>query len=569
MHGFFYSFMLRNIQNGASAMSYLSLYRKWRPQSFADVVGQEHITRTISNALKTGRVAHAYLFSGPRGTGKTTMAKLLAKAVNCGEGQSEEPCNRCATCQGITAGSSMDVMEIDGASNRGIDQMRELREKIGFAPVEGKFKVYIIDEVHMLTPEAFNALLKTLEEPPGHVLFIFATTELHKVPATILSRCQVFQFHRIGTEQIVQRLKTIAAAEGIQTAEDALYMMARASQGGLRDAIGLLDQCISFAEGEITAKTVEELLGLAGLEAYVRFTSSIAQGDAKAALAEIATLVEEGRDLRQFVEGVLESWRGLLLQRITGETHGAWSQEELARLDAAAADISQNTLTGWLEIFNRALEEMRWANRPQLTVELATLQAAKSEPEEGAAELLQRIERLESKLDNLSHAPGSIFSEPKSEPEVFEPKQAPVKKAETVKPQPPGSQIKDRLERIRAGWPQILDWLREQKQIQVQAFIRDAKPYALNGKTLVLAFGPNQAFHKANVEREGNREILVKAIRAVAGLDVEIECILERQPAPKQSSKQQPAASGQMEPLVKEALKLFGGHVIKKEEVDQ
>jgi len=555
-------------------MSYLSLYRKWRPQAFADVVGQEHITRTISNALKTGRVSHAYLFNGPRGTGKTTMAKLLAKAVNCQEGPNFEPCNSCATCLGITGGTSMDVLEIDGASNRGIDQMRELREKIGFAPVEGKYKVYIIDEVHMLTPEAFNALLKTLEEPPRHVLFIFATTELHKVPATILSRCQVFQFHRIGAEHIVQRLQTIARAEEIQITEDALYLIARMAQGGMRDAISLLDQCVSFAQDEISAKTVEELLGLAGLEAHVRFTAALAKRDPKGALGEIASLVEEGRDLRQFVGGVLESWRGLLLLKLTGENHGAWSSEELARLSSASEDASEDLLTRWLEIFNRALEEMRWANRPQLTVELAALTAAQESQDQGA--LLARIEQLEAKVADFSSRPEQIYSQPEAKPEPTAPApQSAAAKEEVETPKqkspekPPEPQSAEGLERVRSSWPAIGDWLREQRQVQVQAFIRDARPYGLRGNTLELAFGPTQAFHKANVEREGNREILLKAIRAVTGLDLELECILaDEKQAPRKQAPAKPAASGEMEPLVKEALKLFGGHVIKKEEVD-
>ena len=546
-------------------MSYISLYRKWRPQVFADVVGQEHITRTILNALKTGRVAHAYLFSGPRGTGKTTMAKLLAKAVNCQDEDSQEPCNQCASCQSISTGNSMDVMEIDGASNRGIDQMRELRDKIGFAPVEGKFKVYIIDEVHMLTTEAFNALLKTLEEPPSHVLFIFATTELHKVPATILSRCQCFQFHRISADQIVQRLKTITEAENIQAAEAALYLIARVSQGGLRDAISLLDQCISFAQGEISLQVVEELLGLAGIEAQLRFTAALATGDLKAALAEISNLYAEGRDLRQFVSELLVSWRGLLLLKLTGEV-AAWSSEELARLEKAAEGAEAATLTRWLEIFNRTLEEMRWANRPQLTVELATIKAAKAELDQGAEALLPRIEALEEKLKNASL---SFQSAGRSEPpqqRQYAQEQAKPQES-TKKPSKPAAGGQP-LEQIQAAWPAIGEWLREHRHVQVQAFIRDAQPYAIEGKTLVLAFKPTQAFHKANVEREGNQQLLRKAIRAVTGHDLEIRCILtgERAQSPKNPKQKQPSV--EMEPLVKEALKLFGGHVIKKEEVE-
>ena len=546
-------------------MSYISLYRKWRPQVFADVVGQEHITRTILNALKTGRVAHAYLFSGPRGTGKTTMAKLLAKAVNCQDEDSQEPCNQCASCQSISTGNSMDVMEIDGASNRGIDQMRELRDKIGFAPVEGKFKVYIIDEVHMLTTEAFNALLKALEEPPNHVLFIFAATELHKVPATVLSRCQCFQFHRISADQIVQRLKTITEAENIQAAEAALYLIARVSQGGLRDAISLLDQCISFAQGEISLQVVEELLGLAGIEAQLRFTAALATGDLKAALAEISNLYAEGRDLRQFVSELLVSWRGLLLLKLTGEV-AAWSSEELARLEKAAEGAEAATLTRWLEIFNRTSEEMRWANRPQLTVELATIKAAKAELDQGAEALLPRIEALEEKLKNASL---SFQSAGRSEPpqqRQYAQEQAKPQES-TKKPSKPAAGGQP-LEQIQAAWPAIGEWLREHRHVQVQAFIRDAQPYAIEGKTLVLAFKPTQAFHKANVEREGNQQLLRKAIRAVTSHDLEIRCILtgERAQSPKNPKQKQPSV--EMEPLVKEALKLFGGHVIKKEEVE-
>jgi DNA polymerase-3 subunit gamma/tau len=556
-------------------MSYLSLYRKWRPQVFADVVGQEHITRTISNALKTGRVAHAYLFSGPRGTGKTTMAKLLAKAVNCKEGPAQGPCNKCASCRSITAGNSMDVMEIDGASNRGIDQMRELCDKIGFAPVEGNFKVYIIDEVHMLTKEAFNALLKTLEEPPGHVLFIFATTELHKVPATILSRCQCFQFHRIAAEQIVQRLRTIAEAEGIKISDSALYLLARFAQGGLRDAISLLDQCVSFAQGEIGAQTVEDLLGLAGTEVYLRFTSALTQGDLKAALGELAQLREEGRDLSQFVGELLESWRELLLLKLTGQKQSAWSQEELARLESSAENVGAATLARWLEIFNRALEEMRWANRPQLTVELAVIKAVKSEEQESGA-LSARIEALEEKLRNSAfpqRQPREEHSGGIEQPSV--PAEKPAAHLQTKKAAPEKQTSRSAsqsagLEQLREAWPAIGHWLRENRHIQIQAFVRDAQPWAINDQTLVLAFGPNQSFHKANVEREGNRELLSKAILAVTGMKLEIECIVTEAKAPVAvSDSVKRADSGEMEPLVKEALKLFGGHVIKKEEVDE
>ncbi|NLK51426.1 MAG: DNA polymerase III subunit gamma/tau [Syntrophomonadaceae bacterium] len=242
-------------------MSYVALYREWRPQNFQNVVGQTHVTRTLLNALQQGRISHAYLFCGPRGTGKTSVAKILAKAVNCSEAQEGEPCNQCVSCRAIVEGSSLDVLEIDAASNRGIDEIRELRERVQYAPSGGRFRVYIIDEVHMLTTEAFNALLKTLEEPPSHVIFVLATTEAHKVPATILSRCQRFDFRRITPAELIERLKLVAEHQQIEISEEAIMAIVRAAEGGLRDALSLLDQCIGFATNAITLEEVNQVLG--------------------------------------------------------------------------------------------------------------------------------------------------------------------------------------------------------------------------------------------------------------------------------------------------------------------
>lgn len=258
-------------------MAYMALYRKWRPQDFSDLIGQEHISETLSNAISTGKVAHAYLFSGPRGTGKTSTAKILAKALNCEHGPTPTPCNQCVCCQKINDGSFMDVFEIDAASNRGIDEIRDLRETVKFAPVDGKYKVYIIDEVHMLTTEAFNALLKTLEEPPSHVVFILATTEVHKVPITIQSRCQRYDFKRITKDDILKRLVMITDEMGLNADKDALSIIAIQADGGMRDALSLLDQCLAFTKDELTVTQVRKVLGLVGHDWVWQITDALSK----------------------------------------------------------------------------------------------------------------------------------------------------------------------------------------------------------------------------------------------------------------------------------------------------
>ena len=281
-------------------MTYISLYRKWRPQTFSEIIGQDHITRTLQNAIQMGRIGHAYLFSGPRGTGKTTVAKLLAKALNCTNGPIPEPCDQCENCRQIREGVSLDVAEIDGASNRGIDEIRDLREKVRFVPSQGRYKVYIIDEVHMLTTEAFNALLKTLEEPPQHVIFIFATTEPHKVPATIISRCQTFEFHRIALPDLLERLEQVSQAEGLKPSAAALNLIARNAQGGLRDALSILDQCIAYAGAEIAVEDVKELLGVVDFDLLTKYTAAIQTGNLVEALIIIDEVLSLGKDLTQF-----------------------------------------------------------------------------------------------------------------------------------------------------------------------------------------------------------------------------------------------------------------------------
>jgi len=393
-------------------LAYLVLYREWRPQTFQEIVGQEHISRTLQNALVSNRVGHAYLFCGPRGTGKTTMAKVLAKALNCSSRQSGEPCNACVNCSEITAGSSMDVIEIDAASHRGIDEIRELREKIRFSPTTGSYRVYIIDEVHMLTTEAFNALLKTLEEPPSHVVFILATTEPHKVPLTILSRCQRFDFHRIGMQALLARLKEISGSIGLEIEESALYLIARAAEGGLRDALSILDQIAAFREKKITAEDVHRLLGTVREGILDEITTAFNANDTGKALSLVNTLAEQGKDLRLFVRELLAHLRTLLLLILSPGINGELSPAEIERLSAMATALGQKKLLRLLNILTRTEQEMKWSSQPGILLEVALVQAFCTEDGKAETELAQKVHRLEELVDKLINAPDQCVPVP-------------------------------------------------------------------------------------------------------------------------------------------------------------
>lgn len=397
-------------------MEYVALYRKWRPKGFSELVGQEHVSRTLSQAVVGGRIGHAYLFSGPRGTGKTSTAKILAKALNCEKGPTTEPCNECESCRRISDGTSMDVMEIDAASNRGIDEIRELRETVKFAPTTGRYRVYIIDEVHMLTSEAFNALLKTLEEPPPQVVFILATTELQKVPATIQSRCQRYDFKRISAKDIEARLREVTEASGVSADEAALSLVAREADGGLRDALSTLDQCISLAGERVTEPLVREILGLVGRESILRILRAFAAKDAKDALEAAGEVLAEGKDAKQLVTELIAELRSVMVYQAAGLPEGTELYEtDEAALKEASALFSSNSFLPMFRALHEALVELRWTTEPRIAVETALLSicrsgggtAAMAEPAAAVATqdseakirmLVARIEALEKKI---------------------------------------------------------------------------------------------------------------------------------------------------------------------------
>jgi DNA polymerase-3 subunit gamma/tau len=381
-------------------MSYQVLARKWRPQVFDDVVGQIHITRTLQNAIVTNRLAHAFLFSGPRGVGKTTTARILAKALNCIEGPTPTPCGKCDSCLETTAGTSVDVIEIDGASNRGIEHIRELREAVKYAPVAGKYKVYVIDEVHMLTNEAFNALLKTLEEPPPHVLFIFATTEPQKIPATIHSRCQRYGFKRVALHDIIERLRKIAVAEGITITDQGLALIARAAEGSMRDSQSLLDQAVSYSGMEIRDEDLQAILGSVAQASLLQFTSELLSRDTAGLLKQVDALLEQGQDMRQFLAGVVEHLRNLMIVKIATDPGRIveLSAADLEAIKQQAVGAESESLLMLFDSLSRTLEEMRWSPHQRFTIEVGLIKACSLARLEPLGEVLGRMKELEARL---------------------------------------------------------------------------------------------------------------------------------------------------------------------------
>jgi len=378
-------------------MSYQVLARKWRPQTFEEVVGQEHVTTTLKNAIQSGRIGHAYLFTGIRGVGKTTAARILAKALNCEHGPTPDPCNRCLACTEITQGISLDVQEIDGASNRGIDNVRDLREGVAFAPARDRFKVYIIDEVHMLTQEAFNALLKTLEEPPAHVVFIFATTEMHKVPATIASRCQVFEFRRIPVPMLVEHLRAISTREGFTVEEDALAMIAREADGSVRDACSFLDQVASFCSGQIGATEVAEVLRTGNRAIAHEVMKSILTEDAASAIRTFLGANARGVPARQFLRDVARQIGEAMQIRLLGETiarETGWTAAEVEAMKSLVGAVPLEHLASLMHLIVNAADQAADSRYPDLVAQAALIRAASMKSLVQVREIVSRLEAI-------------------------------------------------------------------------------------------------------------------------------------------------------------------------------
>ncbi len=514
-------------------------YRKWRPQTLSEVLGQEPVTQTLRHAVEGGKIAHAYLFCGPRGTGKTSTARILAKAVNCPNQAGGEPCNDCDMCRSITEGRALDVIEIDAASNRGIDEIRSLREKANYAPSLARYKVYIIDEVHMLTEAACNALLKTLEEPPGHVIFVLATTEAHKVIATIVSRCQRFNFHRLRQSEIMDKLKLICEKEGIHIEPGSLELIARAATGSLRDAENILQQMIAYYGNQIELDQIQAELGISRDSRVRQLARCLVSRDVAAGLRVINSLNSDGVDLRQFNVGLVEYLRGLLLAKSRCEEALNVTSEDLAEMGSLAANATLNYLLKAVKSFSSI--DFRSDDYSALPLELALLGCALSLP---------------AGQEQLTTTKPSEVADDTEITESLEEAEVPVALDST---EVPSEGVSQDIDYLRSRWREFIKSLRgEGSSGNLDAFLRSAcDPVALEDDTLVLGF--YYSFHKEKIEDAKYRHLVEKKLKEVFGRPYKIRCILV------DSKREIPSPARTQNPVIKAALEM--GARISEEEL--
>ena len=495
-------------------MSYTALYRKFRPDSFQDVKGQDAIVRTLKNQIRAQRIGHAYLFCGTRGTGKTTVAKILAKAVNCEHPIDGNPCNECETCKAIAAGNSMNVIEIDAASNNGVDNIREIREEVAYSPTSGKYKVYIIDEVHMLSIGAFNALLKTLEEPPSYVIFILATTEAHKIPITILSRCQRYDFKRIARTTIVDRLRELMDEEQVEVEDKALRYIAKKGDGSMRDALSLLDQCIAFYLGEkLTYEHVLDVLGAVDTDEFSKLLREVLDGDVTQVILHLENMIMQGRDLTQLVNDFTWYLRNLLLVKTSGDSCEEVidiSSENLARLKEEAQQIEVDAIMRDIRCFSELSGRIRYAGQKRVLIEMALIRLCRPEMETNEDTLLERIRKLEQTVEQIESGSIAIAAAPTGQPAVQA--AAPVRRAELPKAVP------EEIKEIVAKWPRVAG----SAQQPMKSYLKNAR-LSLGGDNRLLLVVEDGLASDYFTKEPANKGALEQLLAELTGRQIEVE----------------------------------------------
>ena len=499
-------------------MSYLVLARKYRPQTFAEVIGQDHITQLLKRSIESKRIAHAFLFCGPRGIGKTSCARILAKSLNCQEGPTLTPCGQCVACREITSSNSFDVIEIDGASNRGIDEIRTLRENVKFAPAYGHYKIYIVDEVHMLTSEAFNALLKTLEEPPEHVKFIFATTESNKVPSTILSRCQRFDFKRIPVDAITLALKDICAKEKLKIDDAALFAIAKAAQGSMRDALSILDQLSALGSDGIDAKDVFSMLGMVEIELLFQLTDALVDKNCVSALKVFNEIIERGKDIKQLGKDLTEHFRHMMIMKIGGQDLKGLVEYPAAVRQRLAIQAERITIVGILKVIELFIE---------------------------AQETARVMETLRMPLE-LAFAKMAYGGQSQAQ---VQPAAAPTT---PVKPSAPPVSSEMSLQGIQEQWNALTHEVSRRK-MSMATYLQDGLPYAFRDGQLTIAFNKDHAFQQEPLETKQSLSLLEKVFSEKLGTAVRVVLKIRDVTVPKKD-----------ETVVKAALEMFGGEVVKE-----
>ena len=509
-----------------------ALYRVYRPKNFSDVIGQEHIVRTLKNQIENNNVGHAYLFCGTRGTGKTSTAKIFSRAVNCTNLHNDEPCNECENCREILEDKTMDVVEIDAASNNSVDDIRELRENVKYSPAKAKYKVYIIDEVHMLSQGAFNALLKTLEEPPSYVIFILATTEPHKIPATILSRCQRFDFKRVTVKDISSRMRYICEKEGIEADEKALNLIARNSQGALRDALSILDQCISFEGNKISYNDVIELLGSVNIEQLFDLAESVIKEDTRKSLQILNDFIIWGKDVRNLVNDLIDHFRNLMVCKISNDLDEIISlpEETIDLLKQQAETIDTNNLIRILNILSETQDGMKISSNPRVLMEVTMMKRAQPMFDESKEALIKRIENLEQKIESgnikVNHISTNQTVDNFNENNQQNNNTVEKQEDENIEYE----NLKgDDIKLVEKSWKKILQKMKEDKNQVIRALLQDVDSFNISEDTLYIIFTDNYSFAKSRLDSPATIQYVEKVIREVLNRSFSVKIALKSQ----------------------------------------